>query len=540
VNIVTPSAGTLWRDGINNISWNAADAVGLSPNSVNVSYSLDDGTTWKPLASGQDSGKTSYDWSIPAAGEETATGRIKVSAYDRLGRTGSRTSEMFTIDTKNPQITHTRLQNSVTGSAIPVTAVVTDTIRVQTVTLFYTDVGGVAFYQVGMSASGSNYTASIPSPSMEGEFKYHIMATDSVGHWAIEPKTPQPPSNDNNYTVKIKDVTKTGSISGTVVDIDGNAIPGAAITAKKSGVTVDSVSTDNNGYYQIKALEPGNYDLNANASGYQDGQLTGVAVIAYEDNPGNDFTLFPYQSPGKGSIMGKVIDSKTLVGIDGASVVLSILGKVKATKNSLPDGRFNFLDIEPGTYTLNVSKSGYGGKSEQVTVEAGKRHDIEIKLTPSGQTVDKKDEDKILGMNPVVFGILIAVVLVSLIVMAFIVAAAAKRRKKKEEPRFALPYPYGQHNLQNYLETVNYQQSYPQQPQQYQTMEPSQEAVQSEYQAPQQGPPPAYPQPQGYGYAQAPPMAPPPQPVGGKICRRCGKPNEKWKVSCSYCKAGLG
>lgn len=71
-----------------------------------------------------------------------------------------------------------------------------------------------------------------------------------------------------------------GTLTGTVTDPSGAAVPGAKITLtnQQTGVTSDTVSTGT-GSYTRPALPPGTYTLRVEASGFQASQQTGVEII---------------------------------------------------------------------------------------------------------------------------------------------------------------------------------------------------------------------------------------------------------------------
>ncbi len=75
--------------------------------------------------------------------------------------------------------------------------------------------------------------------------------------------------------------TLYGSITGTVTDAQGAAVPGATVTATNVGTqhTV-SVPTDSDGNYTVHNLLPGTYDLNAALTGFRELKQTGLRVTA--------------------------------------------------------------------------------------------------------------------------------------------------------------------------------------------------------------------------------------------------------------------
>jgi outer membrane receptor protein involved in Fe transport len=70
--------------------------------------------------------------------------------------------------------------------------------------------------------------------------------------------------------------SKTGSIAGVVVDkANGSTLPGANVSIKG---TTTGTTTDLNGRYRLKGLEPGTYDVLFSFVGFQDKTVTGVEV----------------------------------------------------------------------------------------------------------------------------------------------------------------------------------------------------------------------------------------------------------------------
>lgn len=70
-----------------------------------------------------------------------------------------------------------------------------------------------------------------------------------------------------------------GSITGTVTDPNGAAVPGASVTIKNSETNVtNTVTTNSEGSYTFPFLVPGTYTLGATASGFKTTTVQNVAV----------------------------------------------------------------------------------------------------------------------------------------------------------------------------------------------------------------------------------------------------------------------
>jgi hypothetical protein len=64
--------------------------------------------------------------------------------------------------------------------------------------------------------------------------------------------------------------TSGSTLSGTITDPSGAVIPGATLTATNSnGALVGSATTDSRGQYRMEDLAPGNYRIEAQATGFE-------------------------------------------------------------------------------------------------------------------------------------------------------------------------------------------------------------------------------------------------------------------------------
>jgi hypothetical protein len=71
----------------------------------------------------------------------------------------------------------------------------------------------------------------------------------------------------------------TASMSGTVKDATGAAVPGATVTAKnvETGIT-QTLSTNDQGYYSFPTLSLGHYELNVQQAGFRPFHETGLLL----------------------------------------------------------------------------------------------------------------------------------------------------------------------------------------------------------------------------------------------------------------------
>jgi hypothetical protein len=61
----------------------------------------------------------------------------------------------------------------------------------------------------------------------------------------------------------------TGSITGTVTDASGAAVPGATVTVTQTSTNdVHTASTSDSGFYTVPQLSPGNYRVSVEKGGF--------------------------------------------------------------------------------------------------------------------------------------------------------------------------------------------------------------------------------------------------------------------------------
>ena len=95
-----------------------------------------------------------------------------------------------------------------------------------------------------------------------------------------------------SVAMRLINMVEAGSVSGTVTDDAGDPLENVAVTAfDASDDEVTSTSTEADGTYMLAGLLAGEYRLVFSASGYDDAELTGVAVTAGEATEGVDVSM---------------------------------------------------------------------------------------------------------------------------------------------------------------------------------------------------------------------------------------------------------
>ena len=130
-------------------------------------------------------------------------------------------------------------------------------------------------YSVGGFPTGT-YTLIVQADSYVSDSETNISVTSGED------------SADHDFTLG----TTGGSISGTVYESDETtAIEGALVSCYCEGKSIGTTTTDSNGDYSLSLLQPGTYEVNAFAVGFQLEILTDVIVTGTQENSDNIFTL---------------------------------------------------------------------------------------------------------------------------------------------------------------------------------------------------------------------------------------------------------
>ncbi len=154
-----------------------------------------------------------------------------------------------------------------------------------------------------------------------------------------------------------------GAIQGTITDPSGASVPNAAITITSTDTGFKrTLTTDSAGFYSVGPLNPGNYQVNIVAGGFQ-GLSVSTVIRTGTATPGS-FKLSVGQSSTEISVQAGAVQVNTEQG--GVSDVIT-----KEQINSLPINGRNFLDIaqiEPGVIlqsgeSFDPTKAGYSAIS---------------------------------------------------------------------------------------------------------------------------------------------------------------------------------
>jgi large repetitive protein len=162
-------------------------------------------------------------------------------------------------------------------------------------------------------------------------------------------------------------VFPSGSVSGTVLGVDGKPVPGATVGRSADGFE----SVDDRGAFELNGLRPGRYDIVARAPGFAPAVAAEVAIDERSEAR-VDLVLRP-----GAHVVGRLVDAnerpvtgRVDVGeLDGRPTPPLLKGPLAATAGA--DGRFAIDAVPIGTHALGVDAPGFARERVDVAVGAG-------------------------------------------------------------------------------------------------------------------------------------------------------------------------
>lgn len=160
----------------------------------------------------------------------------------------------------------------------------------------------------------------------------------------------------------------TGSISGTVTDTSGSAMPGAAIQVTNTGTGIaQTTRSDAQGRYRVLDLTVGSYNVQASQSGFSTSVRTevkldvgSVLVVDFEMQVGQQATTVSVESQ--------------VSQVDTQTTAVSVLVESKEL-NSLPLNGRNYaqlLTLTPGVTTSPQAQTSFFGNTPKYSIAGGR------------------------------------------------------------------------------------------------------------------------------------------------------------------------
>ncbi|MCA0987197.1 carboxypeptidase regulatory-like domain-containing protein [Guptibacillus algicola] len=185
--------------------------------------------------------------------------------------------------------------------------------------------------------------------------------------------------------------SEPGSVDGIVTDENGNPQPGTVVNViSPDGTIVDSVVTDEEGFYTIQNLDPKTYQVIADKPGQP---TTSVGAIVEPNDTVTTDVVIPQTF---GTITG------TITNADGdpltnRTILINLFDQNDAFITSVQaqtNGTYTIPDVKEGTYFLTAITKGFSPGQFAVTVEADEVSTLNVPVSPQsgGLTVLVVDE----------------------------------------------------------------------------------------------------------------------------------------------------
>lgn len=199
-------------------------------------------------------------------------------------------------------------------------------------------------------------------------------------------------------TAAVAQTLTSGDVAGTVLDPTGAAVPNATVTlsSKQTGVT-QTATTNSTGTFRFSLLNPGQYAVSANASGFQNSAQNNVAVTVGQTV---DLTLKLTVASTKTTVV-EVTAGGSAVQTENGNVSTNISPEQIANIPNPGNDLTYYVQTAPGA-TMNT-QAGYGnsatfgisGTSNLFTVDGMNENDPFLNLSNSGAS------NLLLGSNDV-------------------------------------------------------------------------------------------------------------------------------------------
>lgn len=296
----------------------------------------------------------SYELTFTTPGYQTSTIVDTVNGGDK------RLEPTITLGAAAGQI-----EGTVTDGSKPLGgATVSTTVGGKPLTVTTPTTGQVGHYLIG----------GLPTPGT------YVITFSAPGHGA-QTKIVELTAGQSRGGVGVSLAAGSGTVSGTLVDTDGNGLGGATVTVGGTAVaaggaapsTVTLTSDTGKGGFVVNNLSaPGSYTLTFSLAGYQSTTIP-VTLSASGPPPTVTATLLPQNGSITGTVTkgGKDLAGATVIATDGRT----------QWKSTSTDSGFAISGLAPGHYSVTASFAGLQQQTALVVVHAGKASSASLTLT---------------------------------------------------------------------------------------------------------------------------------------------------------------
>ncbi|HVG73564.1 MAG TPA: carboxypeptidase-like regulatory domain-containing protein [Vicinamibacterales bacterium] len=174
-----------------------------------------------------------------------------------------------------------------------------------------------------------------------------------------------------------------GKLNGTVVDTSDAVMPGVSIALR--GPESRSTVSDRNGAFAFAALPLGGYELRASLDGFA--TVVRTAIVADSIEPLR-IRMRVGRSAGEIAGMVRDVSGALLAGVSVEIASPNLVEKVRVTTTG-SDGRYRFLDLPDGTYSVTFLLPGFWmARRDGVTLRNGSSATVDATMRVGGHHSD--------------------------------------------------------------------------------------------------------------------------------------------------------
>ena len=202
--------------------------------------------------------------------------------------------------------------------------------------------------------------------------------------------------------------TTTGSIGGVVSNPNKEVVPGAAVSVKNMGTNKeDTATTDDTGRFKVANLQPGNYSVTVNSSGFSPSTMENIVVeVGRETTLEVSLSVGPVTGTVDVSAEAPVINTTQQdfsTNINQTSInELPVNGRrwsnfAILTPTAVPDGNFGLISFRGISGLLNNSTVDGGDNNQGVLLGRARPHAQRIFNQPGCDSRVSGQHLKLLG-----------------------------------------------------------------------------------------------------------------------------------------------
>jgi hypothetical protein len=206
-----------------------------------------------------------------------------------------------------------------------------------------------------------------------------VFGGSTISGRVVEQGTDKPAAGVNiNVTPVVESSGTEPHMAFEMVMIDSSGgSSGSSVTI--GGGPAKLVRTDDEGRFEVRYVEAGQYQIEASGEGFV---RVAPEQVEVKDGENRDDVVLHVQ---RGAVLsGVVLDSATGQKLDKVPVRLESNGSMNMTVTA--DGVYRFEGLEPGDYTVSVMGSGFMSEplaSESITLETGEQATLDLKTKSS-------------------------------------------------------------------------------------------------------------------------------------------------------------